>query len=1166
MHQGWLLIGLSLSYLGLLFLIAYVADKNKRRRLKGQPLLYSLSLAVYCTSWTFFGTVGQASESPWSPVPIYLGPMLVFLFGWRLLARLILVAKREHITSIADFIAARYGKSQRLAMVIALIAIMGILPYLVLQLKAIVTGLDLLMANSVSAGPTGNTAGLALGVALLLALFSILFGTRHLDATEHHRGMVVAIAFESVVKLLAFMAVGGFALWLILSKPSQARTLVASDFLDAVVAVTPGGLLELAIYTLVAMCAVICLPRQFHVTVVENNQGQDLHWARWLFPLYLFVMGLFIWPLALAGKQWVGAGMASDTYVISLPMSLGFDGMALLAFLGGTSAATGMVIVCTIALAIMVSNDLVLPVLLRRFWQQGRDERLVRLLLQVRRGAILLILLAAWGLYLWLGDLTSLSRIGYLSFGAVAQFAPALLLGLYWRHGNRKGVYLGLALGVSLWFATLLAESGLLAGSPLAALLAPPDWPAFRDLSLGAWCIFLSLLLNLIGYVAGSLLSQAAVSERLQAANFVGKPSRDTTALYQARVSVKELEMLAARFVGSSRVKRAFGRFAGERGGTLAPQMQASAELIAHTERLLAGVFGTSSARLVLASALQGRNMQLEEIATIVDEASDMFRFNRGLLQGAIEHMGQGISVVDRELKLVAWNRRYIELFHYPPGLIQVGRPIEEIIRYNAEQGLCGPGDVEAHVARRVAFMQRGSQHISARERPDGRVIEMQGNPMPAGGFVMTFTDITPFRDAERVLREANEHLEARVAERTHELSELNRQLLLVNQQVERANHSKSRFLAAVSHDLTQPLNAAKLFTSSLLEMLPPADEPARIARHIDDALGATEDLITDLLDISRLEAGKFKAKKLDFALRDVFDNLKAEFGVLAQAGGIQFSVVESGVAVYSDVRLLRRVLQNFLTNAFRYNPGGRVLLGCRRLGDKVRIEVWDNGPGIPADKQEAIFDEFSRLDHSRTAREQGLGLGLAIARGIALVLGHNLTLRSWPGAGSVFAITLNLATRPVATTQVAAPTQRDSQLEGIRVLCIDNESDILIAMHSLLGRWGCEVVCAQSLAQAEDLVAGGFLPQLVLSDYHLDDGKTGLQALHMLRLAHGNDIGGIIISADRKSELQAQIREHGYGYISKPVKPLKLRALMNSILRPAKLDDDHETGNSSEF
>ena len=449
--------------------------------------------------------------------------------------------------------------------------------------------------------------------------------------------------------------------------------------------------------------------------------------------------------------------------------------------------------------------------------------------------------------------------------------------------------------------------------------------------------------------------------------------------------------------------------------------------------------------------------------------------------------------------------------------------------------------------------MKRGSPHVSARERPDGRVIEMQGNPMPAGGFVMTFTDITPFRAAERVLREANEHLEARVAERTHELSELNRQLLLVNQQVERANQSKSRFLAAVSHDLTQPLNAAKLFTSSLLEMLPPEDEPARIARHIDDALGATEDLITDLLDISRLEAGKFKAKKLDFALSDVLDNLKAEFGVLAQAGGIQFSVVESRLAVYSDVRLLRRVLQNFLTNAFRYNPGGRVLLGCRRMGEKVRIEVWDNGPGIPEGKQEAIFDEFSRLDHSRTAREQGLGLGLAIARGISLVLGHQLSLRSWPGAGSVFAITLNLATRPVIPSQVTTPALRDSQQEGVRILCIDNEEDILIAMASLLGRWGCEVRCAQSLEQAEEIIGGGFLPALVLSDYHLDDGKTGLQALHMIRLAHGNGIGGIIISADRKSELQAQIREHGFGYVSKPVKPLKLRALMNSLLMPVQ-------------
>lgn len=1148
MQQGWLLIGVSLAYLGLLFLIAHVADLRRRARLPGQPILYSLSLAVYCTSWTFYGTVGQASIAPWAPLPIYLGPMLVFLFGWRVLARLILVAKREHITSIADFIAARYGKSQHLAMLVTLVAIMGVLPYLVLQLKAIVLGLDMLSDGGMVAQEGGGRAGLALVVGLLLALFSILFGTRHLDATEHHRGLVVAIAFESVIKLLAFLTVGGFALWLLLGQEGVWQTEASRQFLEEAITLDAGQGIELAIYTLLAMCAVICLPRQFHVTVVENHQGQDLHWARWLFPAYLFLMGIFIWPLALAGHHWLGAGVSPDTFVISLPHTLGFDAMALLAFLGGTSAATGMVIVSTLALAIMVSNDLVLPVLLRRYWQRGQDERLARLLLRVRRAAILLILLAAWGLYLWLGELTSLSGIGYLSFGAVAQFAPALLLGLYWRRGNRKGVYLGLVPGLSLWLMTLLHESGMLAGSPLAALLAPPDLPLLREVSVTAWCLLLSLLLNLAGYVAGSLLSRPAVSERLQAANFVGKPSRDTSALYQARVTVKELEMLATRFLGPSRVKRAFGRFAAEHGGTLAPHMQATPDLISHTERLLAGVFGTSSARLVLASALQGHNMQLEEIATIVDEASDLLRFNRGLLQGAIEHIGQGISVVDRELKLVAWNRRYLELFHYPPGLVQVGRPIEEIIRYNASQGLCGAGEVEAQVARRVAHMRSGSRHVSARERPDGRVIEMQGNPMPGGGFVMTFSDITPFREAEKLLREANELLEARVAERTRELSALNSQLLAVNQQVERANQSKSRFLAAVSHDLTQPLNAAKLFASALREQLPDG-EPARLAERIDTALEAAEDLISDLLDISRLEAGKFKARMTDFPLAEVFDILRAEFGVLAQAGGMRFEVIPSSLLVHSDVRLLRRVLQNFLTNAFRYNPGGRVLLGCRRVGERVCIEVWDNGPGIPQEKQSEIFEEFQRLDHSRTAREQGLGLGLAIARGIANVLGHQIAMRSWPGQGSVFSLTLARSRRPQAPRPAIA-AQTVNLLDGVRVLCIDNEPEILQAMASLLGRWGCEVACCADADSAMALVEDGFLPAMVLSDYHLDNGQTGIEALEQLRHTYGEEIRGIVISADRNATLLARIRAQGYGYISKPVKPLKLRSLMNGVLQ----------------
>jgi signal transduction histidine kinase/PAS domain-containing protein len=527
------------------------------------------------------------------------------------------------------------------------------------------------------------------------------------------------------------------------------------------------------------------------------------------------------------------------------------------------------------------------------------------------------------------------------------------------------------------------------------------------------------------------------VSERFQAAAFVGRQHKDDGDVYRAKVTVRDLEQLASRFVGEGRVKRAFARYAGEQG-TLDGSMQAPASLIRHTERVLAGVFGASSARLVLSSALQGRSMELEELAAIVDEAGDVFRFNRGLLQGAIEHIGMGISVVDKELKLVAWNRRYLELFQYPPGLIRVGRPIADIIRYNAEKGLCGPGEVDEQVARRVAHMSAGTAHTSSRTRPDGRVIEMQGNPMPGGGFVMTFNDITTFRQAEQVLKEANVVLEARVAERTRELSAVNQQLLAATRQAERANASKGRFLAAVSHDLMQPLNAAKLFTSSWLETSGD-EESRRLAGHIDRSLTAAEELIGDLLDMSRLESGKLTARPKDFALNSLFDTLKAEFGALAEQDGGRFELVPSRLRVHSDPRLLRRILQNFLTNALRYNPGGRILLGLRHCDEGLRIEVWDNGPGIPADKLGVIFDEFLRLEHGQRHHQQGLGLGLAIAQGLATILGHRLMVRSWEGKGSVFSVTVPRAesgAEPAAAEP--APPAASGQLAGLKVLCID--------------------------------------------------------------------------------------------------------------------------------
>ena len=614
-----------------------------------------------------------------------------------------------------------------------------------------------------------------------------------------------------------------------------------------------------------------------------------------------------------------------------------------------------------------------------------------------------------------------------------------------------------------------------------------------------------------------------------------------------AQITVGELELLAARFVGRKRIQHAFTQFSQQHPCQLVAEQQASPAIILHTEQVLASVFGELSAKLVLTSALQGRDMKLEDVATIVDEASEIFDFSRGLLQGAIEHISQGIAVVDNQLRLVAWNQRYLELFSFPVGLIQVGRPIADVIRHNANQGLCGSGDSEHHVAKRIWHLQQRTPHTSSRVRADGQVIEVQGNPMPKGGFVMSFSDITAFRQAEMALKESNETLEARVKKRTQQLEQLNQQLVIATQQAESQAHSKSRFLAAVSHDLMQPLNAARLFSSSLVEVsLDP--QSARLAAHITSALSAAEELIGDLLDVSRLEAGKLDAHIVPLRVSDVLSVLQAEFGVLAQQQQIDFKVVMSDAVILSDSKLLRRALQNFLTNAFRYNPKGRVLLGIRRQDSRILIEVWDNGPGIPIEKQADIFDEFTRMD--QTGAEHGLGLGLAIARGISRVLNHPLGLRSWPQQGTVFSLSVPRSSPSMLPLQPSLLSYTGSaSLAGLKVLCIDNDPQILVAMMTLLTQWHCEVRVAENKTQTLQLLTDGWQPDVILSDYHLAQQQTGLEILQICRTQLGKHFKGVVISADRLTENQVIIRQQGFSFLSKPVKPLKLRAILNQCL-----------------
>ncbi|MEO7432814.1 MAG: PAS domain-containing hybrid sensor histidine kinase/response regulator [Dokdonella sp.] len=1151
MIAGWLLMLVSVVYVVALFAIAYYGDRRPLYPARAwlRPIVYSLALAVYCSSWTFYGAVGTAARSGLSYLPIYLGPILLFVFGFGLIERLVLVAKERNVTSIADFIASRFGKSHALAALVTVIAVTAVVPYLALQLKAVSMSFDVMTGATGAMNPS-MFSDHALYVAILLAVFAILFGTRGIDATEHHHGMMLAIAVESIIKLLAFVAVGLYAL-----KTGGGLEDIAAPITDLAEKGLPDGFIA---QTCLAFAAIFCLPRQFQVAVVECEHPGDVRRARWLFPLYLGIISLLVLPIATAGIQAArGSAISPDAYLLWLPLSHGSHALAVLAYLGGFSAATGMVIVATVALATMISNDLVMPALLRvRAFKLEQRADLSPLVLGVRRVAIVALAALAFAYYRNTTHAQNLAAIGLLSFTAVAQFAPAIVCGLYWRGASRVGVIAGLLAGFAVWLYTLLMPSLAMAGwLPNAWIEQGPfaiSWLKPHALfMLSGWDpithgAFWSMLANVGCCVFVSLRFRPGIEERLRASGFLDPFAVPPTGSneWRGRVRVADLAAIAERIVGEKHATRAFQEYADASGKPIEADASADRALVQHTERILAGAIGAASARRMLTSALRGTGLDLSEAAMLLDETSQELRFNRELLAVTFDNMLQGISVVDRDLRIVAWNRRYLDLFDYPAGFVYVGRPIADLIRHNAERELLGSGNVAAKISRRHAHLSKGTPHVFVRERRDGRVIEMRGEPLPGGGYLTTFSDITSYKHAENALREANETLEQRVEQRTGELE----QSLVAEQravrEAEAANQSRTRFLAAASHDLLQPLNAARLFTSALRHQ--PLDvESGRLAERIDTAFKAAEDLLDSLLEASRLEAGKYRIDVSDFALGELVESLEQQFSVLAATRGLKLRFVPSRLWVRSDPQLLRRILQNFLANALRYTKSGGVVLGVRRAGNKVRVEVWDSGPGIPDDQLHSVFEEFRRGSHVSPWGEKGLGLGLSICDRMARLLGHPISVRSRAARGSVFAVELPRAHVQRLPSQPRAPRGESTAFTSeLHALCLDNDPTILEGMSALLTRWGLSCDLAGTI---EDALAATQRrrPDLLLVDYHLDTDKDGLDALGLLRSACSPAPPGALITADTSAELALRARALGYALLRKPVKPAALRALI---------------------
>ncbi len=1094
MAPSELLIALAgLAWLAVLFAVARYGERRPQVLARHWHRVYALSLGVHCTSWTFYGTVTQAERSGWWLPPTFIGLIALYLFGSGALMRLVRLAHEAQASSLADFVAARLGRHAGLAALVTAVIVLGIVPYIALQLKAVAMSAALFGRGGGAGAPAWQDS--ALYVALAMALFAMLFGTRRASAAAHNRGLVLALACDALFKLVAMLALGA----LVLSLPD----------VDAAVHATPRDSRGFPALILLGALAAFTLPHQFHAGVVECREVGHVRTARWLFPLYLCMIALPVLPLAQAGAARFGAlNVSSDLYVLALPLAQGQYGLAVFAFVGGLSAATCMVVAATLALSLMISNHWIAPL---RLGAGAGDLRVA--VLRQRRLAILAVVLLAWLYSRLVAGSNALADIGALSFSALAGLMPAVLVALYRPALGARAVSAGLVAGTLTWLyvltPTLLpALAPVLREGPFGlAWLSPQQW-----FGLGGWSsLARSLAASLAVNVAVLLL---AARTRWGRGGAVAAPGA---------LANRDLAGLALRFLPRERVAALVGAGVGV----------AQPAAITAVEHELAAVVGAASARLLMRVARGDRGGQLDTVVDIVGEASRDLRFNQRVLEAALENMSQGICVVDATLDVVAWNRRYAELFDYPPGLLALGRPVAELMRHNIARGLLGEGDIEARVARRLAHMRAGTPHLSERRFADGTIVEIRGNPMPAGGFVATFTDVTAFRDAERALTRANETLEQRVAERTAALAQ-------ASAAAERANRDKTRFLAAVSHDLAQPLQAAHLFTHALAQREDAAAHGDTIAR-IDGALSSAEALLGSLLDMSRLEAGGMQVQTQAFAAAGLLDGLAAEFTLLARDKGLQLRCVATRAWLHSDPQLLRRVLQNFLSNAIKYTRHGRVLLGCRRVAGDLRIEVWDSGAGIAVADQTAIFEEFRRLDRGTS----GLGLGLSIAQRIARLLKHPLTLRSWPGRGSVFAITVPRALAAPAP-RGAPPTISTLAPRG-HVLVVDNDAAVANATCALLEGWGCTVATAHDVASARAACAQR-APDVLVLDYHLDAGLDGL-ALRAQLAPRDARAPCLVVSADHGHAVRAAVAAAGCQLLHKPLKPLALRALLSRLL-----------------
>ena len=1076
----------------------------KGKSLVANPIIYTLTLAVYCSSWTFYGSVGEVTNSGFKFITIYIGPTLTAFAWWFILRKMIRITRENNITSIADFISSRYGKCARLGALVTIIAIIGIMPYIALQLKSISITFDALIHPSLRPGvPTTIPytyhehpfyLETAFYIAIVLAIFGALFGARYLDASERHEGMVAAVALGSVVKLVAFFSVGLFVTYGIFDGFSDILTQIANHEiyrkLLTINTSTNNSYQSWLTMIILSMAAILYLPRQFHMAVIENQQEEHIRKAMFLFPLYLFLINLFVIPIAFGGLLEIGGPSSiADTYVLTLPLLHSKEALSILVFIGGLSAATGMVVVSSVTLSTMLLNHLIMPLLL--FFRIRAN--LSRWLLNLKRAGIFLIIFLGYLFFRLFGDSYMLVNMGLISFSAAIQMTPALIGGLYWKKGTRYGAMAGLILGFSFWFYTIMVPSfvysGWLPGSILLHgpfsiwWLNPIELFGLSGFDFHSHSLFWSLGSNIMAYLTFSLLGSQREIDQRQAEKFVDvfKPTSDRF-MHEKRYAnfpaLVKFEEMMARFIGPPKARQVLTEFFKTADYTdKLPEMndQNRMQLAAEVEKSIAGSVGSSAARIICDNYMKALGSEMENVFDIFGRISLSLEASQDELQQRIREL----SVLYEASRMVASSLNLEQVLGAILDLLVTKFNVDNcsvrllesdgMLRIKAQRGL-KPEFIQTTERRPSmdcysgeCFLTGKTIHISDTDKinksistnlitgqgiksfvqapifsEQGVIGVLSASSMKEKGcFSDKFVEL--FQSLAQQLGVAigsahlydklarfNRELEAKVAERTIELEQKSMQLGEANRELTELDRLKSEFLANMSHELRTPMNSIIGYTQLLIDEIDGA-----INKDQEESLITVErnakhllSLINDILDLSKIEAGKMNLELKPTALAKVIEETLTTLTPLFNSKNQLFSLqIEKELPlIEGDPEKIRQILINLLNNAIKFTGiSGQITLkasswtqptptGLNPDSSYIKVAIQDNGIGIKQENLQKLFGEFVQLDTSASRKYGGTGLGLSITRHLVEMHHGKIEVESSLEEGSTFSFFIPVA------------------------------------------------------------------------------------------------------------------------------------------------------------